>query len=72
MVTNRYQFPKITEQMHKELAEWYETHNQGKCAHRYHGAIGGDITFEITPTSIGNFVTARCSCGSEYCMGEEL
>lgn len=65
MVTERYQFPKITPSMHKEMQEWYRTHNDGKCAKRYHGAIGGDVTFEITPTSIGDFLTVRCSCGAE-------
>lgn len=65
MVTKRYQLPKITEKMHNEMAEWYETHNEGKCNTGYHGAIGGDITFEITPTSIGDFLTVRCSCGAE-------
>ena len=64
MVSNKYQFPKITPAMHKEMAEWYEAHNDGKCASRYHGAIGGDTTFEITPTSIGNFITVRYSCGA--------
>ena len=70
MVTSQYQFPKITPVMHQELQRWYETHNQGRCAHRYHGAIGGDVTFEITPTSIGDFVTAKCSCGSEISWDE--
>lgn len=65
MVTEKYQFPKITPAMHKEMQEWYQTHNNGKCAKRYHGAIGGDVTFEITPTSIGDFITVKCSCGSE-------
>lgn len=64
MVTKRYQFPKITEEMHNEMAEWYETHNDGKCASGYHGAIGGNVTFEICPTSIGNFITVKCSCGA--------
>ena len=64
MVSNRYQFPKITEKMHKEMSEWYATHNDGKCANGYHGAIGGNVTFEICPTSIGNFITVKCSCGA--------
>jgi hypothetical protein len=51
--------------MHEEMAEWYKTHNEGKCAGRYHGAIGGDVQFHIIPTSIGNFLTVKCSCGSE-------
>lgn len=64
MVTKRYQFPKITETMHNEMAEWYETHNNGICAKGYHGAIGGNVTFEICPTSIGDFMTVKCSCGA--------
>lgn len=64
MVTKQYQFPKITEEMHNEMAEWYKTHNKGRCANGRHGAIGGEVSFEITPTSIGNFITVKCSCGA--------
>lgn len=63
MVTKRYQFPKITEEMHNEIAEWYATHNNGKCAKSYHGVCGGNVSFTIVPTSIGNFLTVECSCG---------
>ena len=71
MITDRYQFPKITPEMHQEMQMWYKTHNGGKCARGYHGAIGGDVMFQIIPTSIGDFLTVRCSCGDtlEY---EEL
>lgn len=65
MISEKYQFPKISSQMHKEIQDWYKTHNDGKCAHSYHGAIGGGITFEITPTGIGDFLTVRCLCGAE-------
>lgn len=65
MVSEKYQFPKITKEMHKEMHEWYKTHNNGKCAKSYHGAIGGAVTFEITPTGIGDFLTVRCTCGDK-------
>ena len=65
MVTERYQFPKITKAMYKEMREWYDTHNEGKCARAYHGCCGGEVSFHITPTSIGDFLTVRCSCGAE-------
>jgi hypothetical protein len=65
MVSEKYQFPKITPAMHREMQEWYKTHNEGKCARAYHGAIGGNVSFHITPTSIGDFLTVRCSCGAE-------
>ena len=65
MVTKNYQFPKLTEEIHNEIAEWYKTHNDGKCAKGYHGAIGGTVTFEITPTSIGDFLIVKCPCGAK-------
>ena len=64
MVSKQYQFPKLTEAMHDKMAEWHETHNDGRCCNRYHGAIGGDVSFEIVPTSIGEFITVRCTCGA--------
>ena len=70
MVTKRYQFPKLTEEMHNEMTEWYETHNDGKCANSYHGAIGGNVIFRICPTSIGDFITVKCSCGAELHFDE--
>ena len=65
MVSDKYQFPKITPQMHAEIQEWYKTHNDGKCAKSYHGAIGGNVSFHITPTSIGDFLTVQCTCGAK-------
>ena len=49
----------------KKLPNGMKPHNGGKCANGYHGAIGGDITFEIMPTSIGDFLTIKCSCGAK-------
>ena len=63
MISKKYQFPKISEQMYNELENWWKTHNDGSCSKQCHGAIGGAITFEITPTSIGDFVEAKCICG---------
>ena len=70
MISEKYQFPKITPEMHKEMQKWYKTHNRGKCASRYHGAISGDVVFEIVPTSIGDFLTVKCSCGAELTYEE--
>jgi hypothetical protein len=33
---------------------------------RYAGAIGGAYTYEFTPTSIGDSVWVRCSCGEKH------
>ena len=65
MITEKYQFPKITSEIYQELHEWYRTHNDGECICARHGAIGGNISFVITPTSIGDFVTVQCTCGAE-------
>lgn len=63
MITSSYQFPIITKEMYAQIQQWHKSHNGGKCSEYYQGAIGGDISFEITPTSIGDFITVRCSCG---------
>ena len=63
MITKEYQFPKITDEMHEEIYEWYKTHNNGNVSMDITVAIGGNITFEITPTSIGDFLTVKCTCG---------
>lgn len=63
MIGSGYQFPRLTGEHHNKLREWYKTHNNGQCSGEGHGAIGGDITFTIVPTSIGDIVTATCSCG---------
>ena len=68
-----YQFPKLTPEMLDELNDWYKRHNNGKCSCSYKGAIGGSVTFSVTPTSIGDFVTAMCPlCSEEFNVGEEL
>lgn len=68
MISNRYQFPYINDYLYKKLQEWYITHNDGKCARTEHGAIGGEITFHITPTSIGSVIEVSCTCGSKTCL----
>ena len=70
MISKQYQFPEITEEMHNEIAEWYKTHNEGKCVKGYYGAIGGNVSFEICPTSIGDFLTVRCLCGAKLYFNE--
>jgi hypothetical protein len=59
MVSKEYCFPKFTEEMYLRLNEWY---NDGCCASHYHGSIGGELVFEITPTSLGDVIEVTCSC----------
>ena len=63
MISKDWSF-KLDEEQYGKLEKWYNE----ICAEReeedYFGAIGGGISFEITPTSIGTFVKAKC-CGKE-------
>lgn len=69
MITNKYQFPKITEKMYNEIKTWHETHNDGRCADVC-GTAGDDVVFEICPTAIGDFITVQCHCGAELHFDE--
>jgi hypothetical protein len=71
-VSENYQFPRLTKDVKTELNEWYKRHNNGRCCRAYKGAIGGSITFSVTPTSIGDFVTALCPMCSEEITWEEM
>lgn len=52
MISKEYTF-KLSDTQYAKLEKWfYEIYPRGT----YHGAIGGALTFEITPTSIGDFV----------------
>jgi hypothetical protein len=55
----------IDEEHEKPINDWIKTH---KCSIRgkYHGAIGGGITFTFTNTSIGQIQNVRCACGENY------
>lgn len=42
----------------KTLSEW--THD---CPLTEHGAIGGAVTYEFTPTNLGVVTKVKCACG---------
>lgn len=77
MITNEANkmFFISTEQKEKAY-QWQKEHDQAKHipegkTYRYSGAIGGAYTYCITPTSIGDVLKIKCSCGdildvSEY------
>jgi len=50
---------RLTPQERKVFEEW--GHTCGSSA----GCIGGKISIEILPTTIGTFVKAKCICGEE-------
>ena len=46
----------------KKINEFASDH---KCSMRYHGAIGGALTYSFTPTTLGVVVKLTCACGAE-------
>ena len=57
---------KLNKDQYNKLKSWYEEILSNKCnGDEYFGPIGGEVSFEIIPTSIGIFAKA------EFC-GEEL
>jgi hypothetical protein len=51
---------KLSDTQYKKLEDWfYNVSGVKKNEWNYHGAVGGCLTFEITPTSIGEVVTAH-------------
>ena len=65
MISKGYVF-KLSDEQYEKLEKWfYEIYPKGT----YHGAIGGALSFKITPTSIGDFVTAIAN-GKELDLSE--
>jgi hypothetical protein len=50
--------------------KWYKTHNDGECSCKCGGAIGGRVSFEVVPTSLGDIISVKCSdCKEEFLLG---
>lgn len=60
---------EITDDELEKIREWDKNHECiYKPAHgseKYCGAIGGDLSIEFIPTSIGEVVIVKCGCGKE-------
>ncbi len=52
----------LTPKQLKKIDEWAYDHH---CPIAYEGAIGGKITYQFTPTSLGMVEKVICSCGKE-------
>ncbi len=63
-----------------DLKVFYEWHDNHFCQYKkppdeeqpYLGAIGGGLTFSFTPISIGTLASAKCSCGEEVLLAEDI
>lgn len=58
----------ISNQEWENINSWRKKHNTEKHGgpHPYSGAIGGELTYEFVPTSIGTVCTVKCHCGESY------
>lgn len=62
---------EITPEEQTKIEKWQNKHIKKKHkGNNYHGAIGGNWTYEFIPTSIGYIGTVKCSCGEEYTFRE--
>ena len=64
----------VTDEELSNIEEWDKTHD---CIYKpkhgmekYSGAIGGRLTYEFIPTSIGVIGTVKCGCGKEYVFSD--
>ena len=61
MISKQYALETLhlTEEEFEKLRKWHEKIVK-KRGSRYFGCIGGEISFVIIPTSIGEIIEARC------------
>lgn len=66
----------ISEKDSKTIEDWKMKHLKKKhwdkkrdCCKSF-GAIGGNFTYEFIPTSIGDIITCKCSCGEEITIND--
>jgi len=61
-------FP-ITKEESEKIHQWQKKHSE-ECPFISISAIGGNFTFNFTPTSIGTFGVCKCSCGEKFVFQE--
>jgi len=54
----------LTEEEENKYKTWVKEHNK-ICPIKDTGAIGGRISFQFTPTSLGLITIVKCACGEE-------
>ena len=65
---------EITDEQYEKIVKWDKEHECTlKPQHgidKYVGAIGGHLSVTFIPTSIGMFITVKCSCGKELHLND--
>lgn len=57
----------ITEKENEAIEQWRKEHIATvHNGNNYFGAIGGELTYQFTPTSIGVVGTVKCVCGESF------
>lgn len=56
----------LTEEEVQAIHEWQRKHNAEKHPDGYFGAIGGELSYQFTPTSIGMVGEVVCGCGQHF------
>lgn len=54
----------LTKEEEIKYKEWLLEHNK-TCSEKDTGAIGGRMTFQFTPTSLGVITQVKCACGEK-------
>lgn len=56
---------ELSDQQREEIDKWDKEHECTLNSDKYVGAIGGHLSYEFIPTSIGVIVNVKCSCGQK-------
>ena len=59
----------MTKEESEKIHQWQKKHSE-ECPFISISAIGGNFTFNFTPTSIGTFGVCKCSCGEKFVFQE--
>ena len=68
----------IPEQQNKKIEEWKEKHMKEKHWDALSnsplkmGAIGGNFSYEFTPTAIGTLLSCKCCCGEHMSLNDMI
>lgn len=57
---------EFTSEQEAKYQQWHKE----KCVMFGRGSIGGRLTYEFTPTSLGLVVKVKCACGQEIDLSE--
>lgn len=62
---------EINNKEYEAIEQWKREHEKEKHNGKLkRGAIGGNYTYEFTPTSIGVIGSIKCTCGAEFVFKE--